>query len=123
MSAPIPSTPDRLQLCDVEVQYRIGVPDAEREHSQRLLISLDLYRNLDAASRSDDLRDTTNYAEIENYLQQLGTGKEWKLIERLAGEIAETVLHRFDLEAVTVEIKKFILPKTKYVSVRLHRGR
>ena len=52
----------------------------------------------------------------------LGDGREWKLIETLASDIANLVLREFAVESVTVEVQKFVLPETRYVAVRIERG-
>ncbi|MDB6028133.1 MAG: Dihydroneopterin aldolase, partial [Verrucomicrobiales bacterium] len=45
----------------------------------------------------------------------------WKLIEKLASDIAETILKDFKVARVSVEVKKFIIPEAKFVSVKLTR--
>jgi dihydroneopterin aldolase len=45
------------------------------------------------------------------------------LIETLAEEIAGELLTRFALRAVEVELRKFILPDTAHVAIRLRRER
>jgi phosphoglycolate phosphatase/dihydroneopterin aldolase len=44
-----------------------------------------------------------------------------KLIETLADEVALHLLARFGLREVEIELRKFILPDTKFVSVRIVR--
>jgi 7,8-dihydroneopterin aldolase/epimerase/oxygenase len=46
-----------------------------------------------------------------------------KLIETLAHEIAAHLLRQFKLLAVELELRKFVLPETRYVAVRVARGR
>ena len=52
-------------------------------------------------------------------LLKFGEGREWKLIEKLANDVALLVLAEFKPGAVTVEVKKFVIPETRYVSVSL----
>ena len=54
-------------------------------------------------------------------LLTFGEGRSWKLIEKLAADIAALVLSDFGAEAVSVEVKKFIIPETRHVSVRMTR--
>ena len=50
--------------------------------------------------------------------------RERRLIETFALEIAETVLSRFGAcAAVDVDLRKYVLPDTDYVAVRLSRFR
>ncbi len=115
--------PDTITLCDLEVRYRVGVPDEERAHPQRLLLTIELDLDVSPAARMDDLTQTINYFAVSRRLLGLGEGREWKLIETLAEEIAALLLAEYPAEAVRVEVKKFILPETGYVSVRVARSR
>lgn len=112
---------DTITLADLEVRYRVGVPDAERAEPQRLLLTVEMRRDFTRAAASDDLRETIDYYAVSRRLLALGEGRSWKLIETLAADIAALVLADFGAEAVTVEVKKFIIPEARHVSVRLTR--
>ena len=56
-------------------------------------------------------------------LLTLGQGRSWKLIETLASDIAALVLREFGARRVHVEVKKFIIPEARHVSVRIVRPR
>jgi FolB domain-containing protein len=112
---------DTITLADLEVHYRVGVPDAERAQPQRLLLTVEMQRDFTRAAASDDLRETIDYYAVSRRLLAFGEGRSWKLIEKLAADIAALVLAEFGAEAVSVEVKKFIIPETRYVSVRLTR--
>ena len=112
---------DTIIISDLEVHYRVGVPDAEREQPQRLLLTVEMGRGFTRAAASDDLRETIDYYAVSRRLLTFGEGRSWKLIEKLAADIAALVLADFGAEAVSVEVKKFILPETRHVSVRLTR--
>ena len=112
---------DRISIQDLEVFYRVGVPEAERAVPQRLLITLDMEREFrDAASR-DELKATIDYSVVSRRLLGFGEGKEWRLIETLAVDLAEMVLRDFGPASVIVEVKKFVVPEARYVSVRVKR--
>lgn len=113
---------DVIHLEDLEVSYRVGVPDAERRQPQRLLLSLDLEHDFGPAARADDLAGTIDYYAVSRRLLAFGEGREWRLIETLAVEIAETVLREYGPKRVVVEVKKFILPEARWVSVRVERA-
>jgi 7,8-dihydroneopterin aldolase/epimerase/oxygenase len=101
--------------------FRVGVPDAERAQPQRLLISLTLDCDFAAAARGDDLTKTINYDALAQRVTALGQNRSWNLIETLAVDIAELVLREFAPTRVGVEIKKFILPNTQHVAVKVIR--
>lgn len=114
---------DTIRIVDLEVRFRVGVPDAERRAPQRLLISVDMERDFGPAAAGDDLTRTIDYYAVSRRLLGLGEGREWRLIETLAVEIAELVRGEFGAERVVVEVKKFILPEARHVAVRVERGR
>ena len=112
---------DKISIAEIEVECRIGVSDEERSAPQRLLISLELDKNFSIAARADDLTKTIDYHEVWLRVREICSEKERRLIETLAEEIAEIILREFSPETVRVEIRKFILPKTRHVAVRIER--
>lgn len=112
---------DTIVIQDVEVRFHVGVPEAERTQPQRLLISVELDLDTRAAAAADDLAQTVNYFDLRQRIVRLGDGREWKLIETLAEDIARLVLGEPRVQAVRVEVKKFILPETRHVAVRIER--
>ena len=113
---------DTIILSDLEVWYCVGVPDAERAHPQRLTVTVELGLDFRAAAATDDIGATINYFELSQWLVGLGEGRSWRLIETLAVEIAEGILRDHRPTTVTVEVRKYILPKTRHVAVRVTRG-
>jgi 7,8-dihydroneopterin aldolase/epimerase/oxygenase len=112
---------DTIIIQDLAVLYHVGVPEAERAKPQRLLISLEMRSDFTRACETDDLRATIDYYGVCQRLQKFGEGRSWKLIEKLAGDIAAMVRSEFGADAVLVEVKKFIIPEARYVAVRLER--
>ena len=113
---------DLIHIHDLEVFYRVGVPDAERAQPQRLLLDIQLHLDFRAAAATDDLTKTINYFEVTQRLLKFGENREWKLIEKLAEDIAKTVLTEFRPTRVRVEVKKFIIPQARHISVAIERG-
>src|ERR1043165_9343879 len=108
---------DKIKISDLEVFYRVGVPDEERAKTQRLLLTIEMTHDFSAAASSDDLRATIDYAAVADFLVAFGEDRNWKLIEKLAAYIADSILAEFKPSAVTVEVKKFSVPKAQFVSV------
>jgi dihydroneopterin aldolase len=112
---------DKIVIKDLEVDAQIGVPDAERAGPQRLLVTVELERDLAEAGRTDTESATTPYDVVAKLIHQVATERPRKLVEAVADEIAETILSRQLAAAVTVEVKKFSVPQTQYVSVQIRR--
>ena len=113
---------DEILITDLEVFFRVGVPEAERCHPQRLLISLELTKDLSVAARSDELNETINYSLVCQRIREFGADRSWHLIEKLAGDLCDLALDEFGATEVRVTVKKFIVPGTRHVAVRMTRG-
>ena len=112
---------NKIIISELEVFYRVGVPDAERAKPQRLLISVEMARDFAAAATADDLTKTIDYDAVTRRLLKFGEGRSWKLMEKLAADIAEMILAQFAPGTVCVEVRKFIVPEARYVAVQLTR--
>lgn len=108
-----------IVIRDLEVHYHVGVPELERAHPQRLLVSLEMEVEVGQAIQHDDVSMTVDYHQVVQRLLTFGQNRSWKLLETLAGDMATKVLEEFPVRHISLEIKKFILPETRYVSVRL----
>ena len=70
---------------------------------------------------------TTSAAAVDAYdrgvrgLLGFGADRSWKLIEKLAADIAAMILTEFGPDTVSVEVKKFVIPQARHVAVRLTR--
>ncbi len=112
--------PDRIEIRGLLVAARVGVPDLERSIPQRLEISVILcgdFRDL-----ADDLSRTTDYAAVSTWLREECAQREFRLIESLADHLATALLNKFPATKKSeVEVRKFILPGTHHVAVRVER--
>ena len=111
----------KISLVDLEVFYCVGVPDKEHAKPQRLLLTVDMEFDFSKAAKSDSIADTIDYFAVSQRLLKFGDGRSWKLIEKLATDIADMILTEFGPQNVTIEVKKFPIPQTKCVSVIIAR--
>jgi len=109
----------RISIVDLEVFYHVGVPDEERSKPQRLLLTVEMDCDCSKAAKSDSVGDTINYFVVSQQLLKFGDGRNWKLIEKLAADIADMILAEFKPQSITVEVKKFTIPQARCVSVKL----
>ncbi len=112
---------DTITITNLEVFYRVGVPDEERERPQKLLVTIAMEKDVAQAAETDDIGDTIDYYAVSRQLLNFGEGKTWRLIEKLASDIAELTVREFGAVSATVEVKKFVLPVAEHVSVRVTR--
>lgn len=113
----------RIKITDLEVTLRVGVTDEERATPQRVLLTVEMEYDFTSAAISDRITKTIDYHAVAQRLLQFGAGRSWKLIEKLANDVADEVLGGFQPEAVLVEVKKFPIPQAQHVSVSLVKNR
>ena len=114
---------DTITIADLEVRACVGVPDEERVTPQQLLITVELEQPFAEAAAGDAIEATIDYHAVTMALTEMAEAGEWRLIEKLAEDAATLVLTKFQPDCVRVEVKKFILPQTRHVSVRIERRR
>ena len=112
---------DTIHIERLELWTHIGVPDEERATAQRLEVSLTVEPSVSFHALGDEIARTVDYFQVCEAVKTLATARPRRLIETLAEEIASLLLERFGVEAVEVELRKFILPDTDHVCVRLRR--
>lgn len=114
---------DVVRLEQIEVRARIGVPDDERAQPQRLTFSVTFLPMKHAAELNDDIDKAVNYAEVCDELRRFVEGRRDRLIETLANALAQHLLATFAIRRVEVELRKYILPDVKFVSITVTRER
>jgi dihydroneopterin aldolase len=114
--------PDRVRIEQLELEAHIGVTEEERSRSQRLVLNLSVWPRMPFDQLQDNLDRTVNYVELCRTARQFVENRADKLIETLASELASHVLEKFPVRAVEIEVRKFVLPNTNYVSATVRRG-
>ena len=103
-----------------------GVLEQERRAPQPFEVDLDLFFDAAAAAASDDLADTVDYARALDAAAAVLSGPPQRLLESLAGAIADAVLVDDRVVMATVAVRK-LRPPVPYAvgsaGVRLHRPR
>lgn len=113
----------KITIYDLEVFYKVGVSEEERAQPQRLLVTVDMSYDFSSAALSDRIEKTIDYQQVAQTLLSFGESRSWKLLEKLASNIADMILADFHPQGVLVEVKKFVIPQAKYVSVSVSKFR
>jgi 7,8-dihydroneopterin aldolase/epimerase/oxygenase len=114
---------DRLHLEQLELDARIGVTDEERAKPQHIVINLTIWPNVGFDQLHDDIERTINYVELCRATREFAQSREWKLIETMASDLSSQLLDGFPIQAVEIEVRKFVLPNTAFVSGTIRRSR
>jgi dihydroneopterin aldolase len=111
-----------ITIVDLEVFFHVGVPEEERAEPQRLLLTVEMDFDFNAAVKSDSISETIDYFAVAQRLLSFGRGRSWKLLEKLAVDVADLLLTEFKPQGVRVEVKKFPIPQARHVSATVARG-
>ncbi len=114
---------DRIHIKELILPTFIGVSDAEREFPQSISLNATLFLVRSLRDLNDDIERTVDYFELTQVLRSVAAEGERKLIETLAEDLAGAILTFGGVGAVTLEIRKFILPNCGYVSVEIDRSK
>lgn len=90
----------------LEVYGHHGVAPEEKVLGQRLLFDVRLTVEECEAAETDDVEDTVDYTEVLDVVTEVATTQSFSLLERLARATAESILLRFPVDEVWVQVTK-----------------
>ena len=100
------SQSDVVFVKGLKVEAVIGVYEWERAITQPLLIDIALETDIRKASVSDDVNDALNYKAVCDDVSAWCQTIKAKLLEHLAGEIADKLLAKYTCHQVTLSVAK-----------------
>ena len=113
--------PDKIHIEQLDVFTRIGVPEEERANQQKLTVSISLWPYRQPSDLADHIERAVNYSAVAEETKNFVRDQSVRLIETLADRLASHLLKSFPIQKVTIELRKFALQDTKYVSVTVTR--
>ncbi len=116
---------DIILLEGIQIPAALGVTAAERRMRRPVTLDLEVVRDLREAGRTDQIRKTVHYERIFEVVEDVAANYEHRLVESLGERIAEAILSKFAVDAVTVTVRK---PKPiagvlDYAGIRIRRRR
>lgn len=98
---------DTLKINGIEVECVFGDLPEERTHEQKILVDVSLELDLEAASASDSIDDTVDYALLVGNIREALEDARCRLLERAAGIAADVCLEDPRVERAAVTVRKF----------------
>lgn len=116
---------DRILIAGLSARCILGVRAEERRKRRPVEVDLTLETRLRRAGRSDRLGDAVDYAAVSAAVLRAVEGSRFLLLERLAEEVARTVLDGFPrVAAVGVTVRKpGAVPRARTIAVSIRRAR
>lgn len=104
---------DQIHVTGIKAFGYHGVLPHEAVEGQEFIVDLALSLDLSAASRSDNLDETVNYADLAQIVHDNIVGERVQLIERLAGRIADQIKSAYPkIDSISVTVHKPDAPVT-----------
>ena len=97
---------DKVLIKNLQVETIIGIFNWEREVRQVVSIDLEMEFDNKVAAKSDDIEDALDYKKIGKRVSSYVERSKFKLVERLAEQIAKLVLKEFPVSSLTVSVTK-----------------
>ena len=116
---------DVILLEGIQVPAALGVTVAERRVRRPVTLDLEVGLDLLEAGRVDRIGRTVHYKRIFEVVEDVAATQEHQLVEALGDRIARAVLSKFDVDFVTVTVRKPtpIAGVLQYAGVRITRTR
>jgi len=116
---------DVILLEGIQIPAALGVTAGERRVRRPVTLDLEVGLDLRDAGRVDRIRRTVHYKRIFEVVEDVAANQEHQLVEALGDRIARAVLSKFDVEFVTVTVRKPtpIAGVLKFAGVRITRTR
>jgi dihydroneopterin aldolase len=97
---------DRISITGLRVRGHHGVFEHERRDGQEFVVDATLMVSLAAASASDLVDDTVDYAGVADGITKIVSGEPVNLIETLAARIADACLVDPRVSSVEITVHK-----------------
>ncbi|WNY85664.1 bifunctional dihydroneopterin aldolase/7,8-dihydroneopterin epimerase [Leclercia adecarboxylata] len=97
---------DIVFIEQLSVITTIGVYDWEQTIEQKLVFDIEMGWDNVAAAKSDDVNDCLSYADVSEAVISHVVGQRFALVERVAEEVAELLLSRFNSPWVRIKVSK-----------------
>lgn len=113
---------DTVYLHDLNIETVIGAFEWERRLRQRVSLDLEMAYDIRKAAASDALEDTLDYKAVAKRVIAFVGGSRFRLVEKLAEEVARLVVTEFGVERVGVTLNKpEAVTGARSVGVRIER--
>jgi 7,8-dihydroneopterin aldolase/epimerase/oxygenase len=115
---------DRVILSGIRCWIRIGVTEFERQTPQECRVDVEMEYDLASAMRSDDLRDSLDYAHAFAIVREMAQEREFALLEGFAGALETALRRQCNFAGLTIRVKKLHPPfdgELDYAGIEVRR--
>ncbi|MCL6590329.1 MAG: dihydroneopterin aldolase [Firmicutes bacterium] len=96
----------RLRLNNMVFYGYHGIYSAEKELGQRIEVDVELVSDFVNVGKTDDFELSINYVDVYTIVKEIVEESEFNLIEAIGVAVVDQILDSFDIEQVTVRVRK-----------------
>jgi len=97
---------DRIVLANMRFNGRHGYYDHELLATQPFEVDVELFRTLQPAGVDDDLTKSVDYGAVYEAVRAIVESTSFRLLEAIAEAISHELLADFDVDELTVRVRK-----------------
>ncbi|NKI75124.1 bifunctional dihydroneopterin aldolase/7,8-dihydroneopterin epimerase [Dickeya sp. CFBP 2040] len=114
---------DIVFIEELSVITTIGVYDWEQTIQQKLMFDIEMAWDNRPAAASDNVTDCLSYADVSDAVIELVEGGRFALVERVAEEVATSLMQRFGIPWLRLKVSKpGAVAQARSVGVVIERG-
>jgi dihydroneopterin aldolase len=101
---------DKVIVCGVEFRGHHGDSREEQTVGGRFEVDVEIACDARRAEQTDALEDTVDYYTVHRRIMEIGQTERHRMLESLAGRIAQMILTEFQTVEVMVTVRKLLPP-------------
>ena len=115
---------DKILIYKMKFRATHGCSEFEKSNSQIFEVDIELDADLSKSMEDDSINSTIDYSIVYKLVEKVVLDNTFNLIEKLASSIIDQIFEQFDINKVTITIRKPNAPingKFDHVGVRIER--
>lgn len=96
----------KIFIRDLLLRCVIGINEFERKEKQDVVINVEIWSDLTSAAKTDNIKETVDYKEINKNIIKLVENSKFFLVEALAENVAQVCMRNQQVRKVRVTVEK-----------------
>ncbi len=101
---------DTLSIMGMTFHAHHGLDHDEIKHGQRFEVDVKVKVDIQQAAKTDSLHDTIDVRDVYNNVRGIVVDQRFYLIETVSQRIADCLLQNYEIDEVTVRVRKPFAP-------------
>lgn len=103
-------TKDKLSVMGMIFHAHHGLEQDEMKNGQRFEVDVEMLTDISRAAATDNLKHVVDVRQVYQDVERIVITERYYLIETLSERIARSLLQTFDIDQVTVRVRKPFAP-------------